>query len=508
MMTELRRAGVAYLYLLSFLEGGSVMICEIVGARMLAPYFGTSLYVWAGALGITLGGLMTGYYLGGLVSRRVRDNQKALYLILIAAALCLFLMPFTGAPVMQAALKLSLQSGTVVSLSVFMLPPLVFMGMVSPLIINLLTHDAGVAGNKAGNVYAISTLGGILATFLFGFYIIPEFGITRPAMISGVTLGLLPVISLVRRYRSYTVMVLYFVICIACIVSLPAAGEKGMFIEQYRSEGILGQVKVVDFTDHTSGRELRALVVNNTLQTVIDRNDPAYDYWPYTALVAHLAAGYPAGSNALLLGMGAGTLVNRLEPLDFALQVVELDSRIRDVAVTYFGLSPIQDVAVDDARHFVRVSRDTFDVIIYDVFKGEEAPVHVLTTEALAEARDVLAPGGMIILNFYGYLDGTLGMITRSVVRTLEHAGFRVQLYATPGRPDERNIVMVARATDGLVDPAMADRRLPLAYEPEMLHIPEDADFVVLTDEKPQLRLFASAALQWRKLYNAYFMPH
>ena len=57
-----------YLYLLSFLEGGSVMVCELVGAKMLAPVFGTSLYVWAAVLGITLGGLMSGYFFGGILS--------------------------------------------------------------------------------------------------------------------------------------------------------------------------------------------------------------------------------------------------------------------------------------------------------------------------------------------------------------------------------------------------------------------------------------------------------
>jgi predicted membrane-bound spermidine synthase len=190
-----------YLFLLSFLEGGAVMACELVGAKMLAPYFGGSLYVWSAALGLTLGGLMTGYFTGGLLSKKYQNDASLLYWIMIAAGLFTALMPFTSGWIMQLTLGWPLQWGALFSLLIFMFPPLVFMGMVSPVIINLLNTEVKGAGSSAGTVYAISTLGGILTTFLFGFYVIPNMGLNYPAIATGALLALLPVVSLLRlRY--------------------------------------------------------------------------------------------------------------------------------------------------------------------------------------------------------------------------------------------------------------------------------------------------------------------
>lgn len=71
------------LLVLSFIEGGCVMMVELAGAKMLAPWFGTSLYVWSAVLGVTLGGLMLGYYAGGILSRRAADNERVLYWIML-----------------------------------------------------------------------------------------------------------------------------------------------------------------------------------------------------------------------------------------------------------------------------------------------------------------------------------------------------------------------------------------------------------------------------------------
>ena len=498
-----------YLYLLSFLEGGCVMACELMGAKMLAPYFGTSLYVWAAALGTTLGGLMAGYFLGGILSRRVADNVAALYLTLLAAAAFLFLTPFTSRPVMTWALALPLQWGASLSLLTFMFPPLLFMGMVSPLMINVLTKDARDAGRCAGNIYAISTLGGILATFLFGFYIIPEYGITRPAMISGVLLAILPAISLVRRKRNPAgVLACAGMLALGLLAPSPALTGTGPFTTVYYAEGVMGQLKVVDRVLPGDEGVMRSLMVNNTTQTTIYRDAPVHHhFWPYSQLIEHLASAYPAGSRALLLGMGGGTLVHSFEALGFEQDLVEIDQRIKEVAMAYFGLDERYDVIVDDARHVVRMAAPgTYDLIVYDVFKGESAPHHILTSEALAEAQRALAPEGALIVNFYGYIEGDLGKLTRSVAKTFLDSGFQLELYATPGSPDRRNIILAAwrQALPSPFDrPDPDSRRTKLVYKPGPWPLPDLGDAVILTDDRPRLRLFAQAAMQWRRMSNA-----
>jgi hypothetical protein len=143
------------------------------------------------------------------------------------------------------------------------------------------------------------------------------------------------------------------------------------------------------------------------------------------------------------------------------------------------------------------------------VFKGEEAPSHVLTLESLNEAKAILRPDGMIIINFYGYLEGSLGLLTRSIGNTLNHAGFQCELYATPGDADHRNVVMVGwpqHAQSPLQRQVLADREVGLDYEPVSLKNITLDDAYVLTDERPRLQLYGRAAMQWRRLYNTYFI--
>lgn len=244
----------------------------------------------------------------------------------------------------------------------------------------------------------------------------------------------------------------------------------------------------------------RALVVNNTLQTVMDLSDPSYNFWDYTSYISRFTEAYPAGSRVLLLGMGGGTLVRRLQEKGLDLEVVEIDARIAEVAHRYFGMDSEVPIHIDDARHFIKVAKHNYDIIIFDVFKGETAPEHVLTLEGLKDAERVLSPGGIILVNFYGFLEGDMGMLTRSFYKTFLRAGFLVDLFATPGPPDARNVILVGRRK------GEADVLSPSKYEGIVpLTEVDTSRAVVMTDERPRLRLFARAAMQWRRLYNDFF---
>src|ERR1041384_1945482 len=123
-----------FFYALSFIEGGSVMAAELLGAKMLAPYFGSSLYVWATVLAITLGGLAIGYFLGGILSFKSK-NPFTLFYVLLAAATFTVLMPFTSKIVLWAIGLHALIPSVIACSICILLPPVLMMGMVSPLII-------------------------------------------------------------------------------------------------------------------------------------------------------------------------------------------------------------------------------------------------------------------------------------------------------------------------------------------------------------------------------------
>ena len=192
-----------YLISISIIEGGAVMAVELLGAKLIAPSYGASLYVWATTLAVTMGGLTTGYLLGGVISEKY-PNKNVLHYIVLASAIFVSIMPTTSSIIMDATLSMNLKIGIVISSLCFVFPPLVFFGMVSPLIIRLISREVSEVGNSVGTIYSISTLGGIATTFLFGFYFIPTMGLTFSTYLTAFALFVFPIYYFIR-FRSFKI---------------------------------------------------------------------------------------------------------------------------------------------------------------------------------------------------------------------------------------------------------------------------------------------------------------
>ena len=191
-----------YLIAISIIEGGAVMAVELLGAKLIAPSYGASLYVWATTLAVTMGGLTSGYLLGGVISEKY-PHKLVLHYIVLASAIFVSIMPFTSSMIMSATLGMNLKVGIVISSLCFVFPPLVCFGMVSPLIIRLISREVKEVGNSVGTIYSISTLGGIATTFLFGFYFIPKMGLDFSTYITAIALFLFPAYYFLR-FRKFS----------------------------------------------------------------------------------------------------------------------------------------------------------------------------------------------------------------------------------------------------------------------------------------------------------------
>lgn len=177
------------LLLVSFIEGASVMATEIGGAKLLAPYYGSSLYVWSSVMAVTLSGLAFGYFYGGKKSRD-NNNIKTLSLFLFLAGLSVVALPYISGLFHPIAQMFPLISAVVISVCVILFAPIFLMGTTSPLIISTLTTRIDESGERSGLVYAVSTIGGIISTFLCGFYFIPYWGIKTTLLFFGLLLVL------------------------------------------------------------------------------------------------------------------------------------------------------------------------------------------------------------------------------------------------------------------------------------------------------------------------------
>ena len=475
---------------------------ELLGAKMLAPYFGSSLYVWSSVMAITLGGLAGGYFFGGRLSSR-KDNEKILYKVLLVAALFTVLMPFTS----QLALSLfgmrSLMPAVIASSLLILFPPVFLMGAVSPLIIGNISKNGEDPGKAAGTVYAISTVGGILATFLYGFYIIPNFGLTLPSIVSGVVLGFLPFISLVKK-KDYNSLVLFGIII--CMSGFQIHAESNVLDREHQkiifeSDGLLGKIQVIDynndyyFEDSTLvGKKSRWLYVNRISQTM-DNPHARVEleeerYFTYIYCFTELLNNLPKENrNVLLLGLGGGSIAKNLTENGFNVEVCELDKRIEYVARNYFELPKTVKVTIDDARHFVKGSTKKYDAIIFDTFKGEETPNHILTSESLEEVKKILNPEGYLLINSFNYIEGKKGLGLRSIYKTLTASGFNTSIWPTDKLVNNRNLLFVSSFKphphyDDFLDLDLIDFN----------------DAQILKDEYPAFEMLnGNAALEWRR---------
>lgn len=167
------------------------MAVELIGAKLVTPLYGNSIYVWASALGFTLLGLMSGYFLGGWMSERYPKRQ-VLYMMVLLSGCLVALMPISATFMRHSTSGFGLKLAILLSEFFILFPPVLFFGVVSPMVIRLITEKVAEVGNAAGRIYAISTGGGILLNFLMGLYLIPFAGVRMSAWI---TAGLLVAFS-------------------------------------------------------------------------------------------------------------------------------------------------------------------------------------------------------------------------------------------------------------------------------------------------------------------------
>ncbi|HIA36281.1 MAG TPA: hypothetical protein EYM84_05565 [Flavobacteriales bacterium] len=491
------------LYTFAFLEGATVLAIELLSARMLIPYFGTGVQVWGTIIGITVLSLALGYFLGGYLSENEINKHKLFFIFLLASAL-MTLMPIEAKSLMATLVNLDPFASLIITCIILLVPCLSLFGATPVIIIHLLSKSHLDAGKTAGNIYAISTLGGILSTLVVGFYLIPEFGITVPTFGLALIPGGFSFILLLMAGKMIAMPYVLFVLLgfLSTKNRTPNSNIKVL----YESEGLLGQVMVVDAV--LPGQSDRILFVNRMGQTFVDLNT-GESRWSYVKYSTSICSTYPPKSKALLLGLGGGSLARNLtSQLGFNLTTVELDERMAGLGKRFFGLPENITHILDDARHFLHVTNETYDIIIIDIFKGEVPPAHLFTKECFEQIKTRLSDKGMLLINFNGFLKGSKGKAARSLYKTLLAAEINVKVLPTFESPKYRNCIFICKTSEI----ELKKPRIPLIQNWMEINIassclPKEAlyfpDAAIYTDDMPRLEHYnIDAAKAWRDEYK------
>lgn len=380
-----------------FLAGTASLATEIAASRLVAPYFGSSNVVWANVIGLMLAFLAVGYWVGGKAADRW-PTPSALAAVLLASALALIVVPFAAHPLLRAALHgfNSVSVGVVVGsfiavLSLFAVP-VVFMGAVAPFALRLALSSVDESGRVAGRLYALSTTGSILGTFVAALIAIPLVGTQRTLLACAVLLalaaaplaplGALPVLALA-----------------GALAGLPPGGVKRTAGVIWEAESAYQYVRVLQYSDGSRALELNEGIAQQSVwypHSVLTGG-----YWDLFDLMPVLLD-RPVRT-VLVLGDAGGTIPRayaRFFP-QARIDSVELDPIVTDAARRFFGLGSIRQLhtITADARLYLEQTAKRYDVVIIDAYRQPYIPFQLATDEFFRLVRAHLTADGVVALN-------------------------------------------------------------------------------------------------------------
>lgn len=378
-----------------FTTGFVILALELTALRLLAPYFGASSYVTGIVINTILLALAVGYLLGGYVADRSRSYRTP-YAIILAAACYLVVVHMTYAPMLHALARLSLIPGATAAMVLMFALPTALLGFISPYFIKFMSRGERI-GSTSGQIYALSTLGGIVGGLTTTFLLLPLVG-SRATFLGTITLlfanGL---IGLVRP-RIWALALPAFI----PLLVLPTSEKEN---HVYREESFYNLITITEsegryFLKLNDGFGHQSL----TLDPITKMSGDYYDDF----LVAQMLCD---AERTLILGNGAGTsMMQTAHFFPTAIDGVEIDSKLTALGREYFGLhtSPRLRIYHEDARIFLTRNRILYDIIYVDLYAGGPyIPFHVATREFYELARRSLSPKGILALNIPFYAIGT-----------------------------------------------------------------------------------------------------
>lgn len=381
---------------LVFCAGAGSLATEIGAARLLAPYYGSSTIVWANVIGLVLASLSLGYWLGGKLADR-RPNPRVLGRIVLAGAVLIAAVPFVAGPFLDVSVKgldqvsAGAAIGSFFAVLALFAPPVTLLGMVAPFAIRLAIDDVRDAGSVAGRLYALSTVGSLLGTFLSALVLIPAIGTQRTLLAAAVVVALSGATMLGRRWLAVAA-------ALGALLAVPAGAvraEPGLIYEQESR---------YQFIHVTEVHGVRRLYLNEGLavHSIWRRSSVLTGGEWDTYLAVPSLLGRPLRRVAIL-GNAGGTTARALGIFYPRAQVdgVELDPAVSAVGRRFFGLgdNPRLRVITADARPFLRRTGARYDLIVVDAYRPPYVPFYLATREFFRLARSRLAPGGAIVLN-------------------------------------------------------------------------------------------------------------
>lgn len=485
-----------------FACGAVVMTYEIIGSRIVSPFIGASTYVWTSLIGVILGALSLGYWLGGrMADRRPSVNilASAIFTAGGLVAITILCKEIVLSFIAAAAIPLELKS--VIAAILLFAPASVALGFVTPYAVKLKLASLADSGSTVGRLYALSTVGSIVGTFAAGFFLIPFVGSVRTLYLLA---GVLFAVSISLAAFSFTRVR----IALLTIFAFGIAASEFNIYYLARTNALhdidteYSRVQIFKTTEPKSGRAIQAMAIDPYfIQSAVylDGDELVFDYNKYYHLIRQLK---PDFQRTLMIG-GAGYTF----PQDYlrsypnaAIDVVEIDPQMTDIARKYFRLrdDPRLKIFHSDGRTFLNSAPNgTYDAVLMDAFSSLfNVPYQLTTVEAVRRVHRVLKDDGVTIFNLGSAIRGPASRFLQAEFRTYQSVFPHVYLFKVNSDYTDRqlqNLIIAACKSDCLARvPADAQIANLLSHrytEPFPLETP------LLTDDLAPVEYYGSTAL-------------
>ena len=397
-----------YLLFTVFVSGMTTLAAELAAGRLIGNVFGTSNIVWASIIGLILIYLTFGYFLGGKWAD-ANPTPGAMYRVLAWGAFTLGLVPYIAGPVLRAAatafeqLQVGILGASFIAVLVLFIIPITLLGTISPFAIRLSVEDTSRAGQTSGQIYAISTLGSFIGTFLPTLVTIPAIGTKNTFLVFSLILLFVALAGL-GKFASPRVMLRY--LWMPAVIAIVAALSSGQALKSntgqvYETESAYNYIQVADQNGFTilrlnEGQGVHSIYHPDTLQ---------YDGpWDQFLVSPYFYAGRRPSDvkRVAIIGLAAGTTARQMTAVYGSIPIdgFEIDPEIVEVGQKYFGMTmPNLTVHIGDGRLNLEQSPHKYDIIAVDAYRPPYIPPHMTTQEFFQIAASHLTEDGVLTLN-------------------------------------------------------------------------------------------------------------
>jgi len=386
------------------------MIVELTAVRLVAPFFGSSMDVWSTIIALIMAALALGYFLGGQLSQKTKNQDQAVFLILAVAGIFIGLsyrlvepiVSFASVSLYLSKAPISLKTSLVIFTLFFL--PVLLLGSIYPLMINFLKRGQK-AGPISGKIFAISTAGSILGTLLPAFVLIPIIGTKATFLITGILLEILAAIGtkgLKKLIPLFSLLVLLF---FGRHFFSPAQNPILDPNTIYYKESSYQEIRVKKYENQYFLYLGHSPYISSIYDPDSIFTDDVFDYLALIPLFLEKSENL----DVLIIGLGAGTVSDKLDRLysstySLSIDGVEIDPEVVKVGKKFFNLArTCLNIFEMDGRTFLRETQKKYDLIIADAYARQAyVPFHLATREFFLLAKNHLKDKGVLAMNIAG----------------------------------------------------------------------------------------------------------